>query len=278
MNNDNKTIYYSNNIVSNYENKYISVKYESVLDLFNDKYIAGIRDNNLYETMMYKDYEKINKILEMNFKGNAFEFTKNITQSIIDKFDSFQNIIINIYNAFNNIKNYNLKYDTYLKYLIDLSDTNLSENVLEGIKQSIADILNELVDLDNVIKESLNSINDKYALIINEVSFSFNFVKDNSSLFEIDIESIKNYNEFLSAILLNLEEFRLSSKSLDDYYGDINLKNIIVESIEMLEREVRALNNFISIYIMQQINNEDNIIYYLETNSLGLLNNIEKRI
>ena len=270
---NNNMIYNKDNIILNYENKYINVKYKDVLNLFEDKYISGIKENNLSNTLIYKDYENINKVVEMsNCKGNAFDFTKSIALNASDKFNNFMNMLESIYNYYNDIKIYNLKYDEYLKSVIDLSSNNLDE-----LKQFIAKLLNELNELDEQINEYLSDINDKYNKVSVSDDFVGNIINDNS-LFELDINSVKQYSEFISTILINLDEFKTSSKSLEDYFVGINIKTIIIDSIEILVNNITGLNSFIIDYLKQQSNNEDNVVYYLETNSVGLLNNIAKQI
>ncbi len=272
---NNKIIYNKDNIILNYENKYITIKYKNILNIFKSKYLINI-DNSLNETLLYKDYETINNTLNVFDNNNIFnDYLKGIILNLKNKFSIFKDIILDIYIVVINIEKFNNKYDTYINKVIDLNNINYLD--INIIKDEIATLLNDMNVIDEEILNKLEIINNKYNEVIN-INNDIEVSKNNSNIFEVNLSKIKEYINLISNIISNLEEFKIIVKEDSEYILSTDIKLILVDNIEILIRDINTLNNFINKFINQQDNNEDNIIYYLETNSRGFINNINNLI
>jgi hypothetical protein len=272
---NNKIIYNKDNIILNYENKYITIKYKNILNIFKSKYLINI-DNSLNETLLYKDYETINNTLNVFDNNNIFnDYLKGIILNLKNKFSIFKDTILDIYIVVINIEKFNNKYDTYINKVIDLNNINYLD--INIIKDEIATLLNDMNVIDEEILNKLEIINNKYNEVIN-INNDIEVSKNNSNIFEVNLSKIKEYINLISNIISNLEEFKIIVKEDSEYILSTDIKLILVDNIEILIRDINTLNNFINKFINQQDNNEDNIIYYLETNSRGFINNINNLI
>lgn len=251
--------------------KYLSD--EIILDHINNKnidihsLIPFIIDNSKYKLL--------DKIFNKNLSYNIIDYINNFNKYILKFYDDSNRIknskkIIKIYNY--NIKNYNIKPSSYIKF-IGLYANNISFLKILTNKYKINISTSDIYKYFNKIK------NNEYNL------YKFHFNNNYKSLFIFLKDKIKDYNNlFLNDIILEEIIYSNINISLNDL---IELKNInpgIVINLREFNYLFKNYKDFIVYYFEDKINKKsfiDNLFYYINDensfqNFLLLINNFNK--